>query len=146
VDALLAQARRDVGRMVGYGSERSLQEGCRMAPNGEDDVTVLGRGARLQGDFVISGSIRIDGVFKGKIVAGRDVMLSPGATVEADIEGENVTVGGTLVGKVVARHRAALSSGGRLDGDIRSAALVVGDGAVFNGRSSMDTGGGDRGR
>jgi cytoskeletal protein CcmA (bactofilin family) len=117
-----------------------------VAPNGENDVTVLGRGARLEGDFVISGSIRIDGVFKGRIVANRDVALSPGATVEADIEGENVTVGGALVGTVVARRRAELTSGGRLDGDIRSTALVIGDGAVFNGRSTMDSGGGDRGR
>jgi cytoskeletal protein CcmA (bactofilin family) len=118
-----------------------------MAPDrDDDDVTVLGRGARLEGDFVISGSIRIDGVFKGRIAAGRNVTLSTGANVQADIEGENVTVAGNLVGNVVAKHRAELASGGRLQGDVRSTALIVGDGAVFNGRSTMDAGGDRRDR
>lgn len=103
-----------------------------------DDLTVLGRGARLEGDFVISGSIRIDGVFKGKIAAEGGVTLSPGSDVEAHVEGENVTVAGRLRGNVVAKHRAELASGGRLEGDVRSAALVVVQGAVFNGRSVMD--------
>jgi cytoskeletal protein CcmA (bactofilin family) len=106
----------------------------------DDDVTVLGRGARLEGDFVISGSIRIDGVFKGRIAAGRNVTLSAEANVQADIEGENVTVAGSLVGNIVARGRAEVSPGGRLQGDVQSGALVVGDGAVFNGRSTMTVG------
>jgi hypothetical protein len=37
----------------------------------------------------------------------------------------------------LARSRAELGATARLDGDIRSGALVVGLGAVFNGRSIM---------
>jgi cytoskeletal protein CcmA (bactofilin family) len=102
-----------------------------------DDVTVLGRDASLEGDFAISGSIRIDGVFKGRIAAEGSVMLSQGSNVEAHIEGENVAVAGRLRGDVVARDRAELGATARLDGDIRSGALVMGLGAVFNGRSIM---------
>lgn len=102
-----------------------------------DDVTVLGRDARLEGDFAISGSIRIDGGFKGRIAAEGSVMLSEGSDVEADIEGENVAVAGRLRGDVVARGRAELGATARLEGDIRSSGLVIGLGAVFNGRSIM---------
>jgi cytoskeletal protein CcmA (bactofilin family) len=105
-----------------------------------DDVTVLGRGAQLEGDFVISGSIRIDGRFKGRIVAEGAVILTPGSIVEADIEGEDVSVGGALRGNVTAANRAELTSAGRLQGDISSRALVVAEGAIFNGRSTMSGG------
>ena len=104
------------------------------------DVTVLGRGARLEGDFVISGSIRIEGQFRGRIAAEGSVTLSPGCEVEADIEGEDVSVGGRLKGNVVAKNRAEVTSAGWLQGDIASRALVVAEGAVFNGRSSMNAG------
>lgn len=102
-----------------------------------DDVTVLGRDARLEGDFTISGSIRIDGVFKGRISAEGSVMLSEGSHIEAHIEGEHVVVAGRLLGDVVARDRAELGPTARLDGDIRSRVLLVGLGAVFNGTSIM---------
>lgn len=104
------------------------------------DVTVLGRGARLEGDFVISGSIRIEGRFKGKIAAEGAVTLSPGSEVEADIEGEDVSVGGRLRGNIVAKNRAEVTASGRLQGNIASKALVVADGAWFNGRSTMGGG------
>jgi cytoskeletal protein CcmA (bactofilin family) len=108
-----------------------------MADANDGDVTVLGRGARLEGDFVISGSIRIEGQFKGHIAAGGSVVLSPGSVVDADIEGEDVSVGGTLRGNVHAKNRAEVTSAGRLQGDIASRALIVAEGAYFEGRSSM---------
>jgi cytoskeletal protein CcmA (bactofilin family) len=112
--------------------------------DGNGDVTVLGRDARLEGDFVISGSIRIDGVFKGRIAAEGGVTLSSGCDVEADVKGTNVTVAGQLRGNVVARNRAEIASTAHVDGDVTSSALVVGQGAVFNGRSIMGGDGGGR--
>jgi cytoskeletal protein CcmA (bactofilin family) len=112
--------------------------------NERDDITVLGRDARLEGDFAISGSIRIDGAFKGRIAAEGSVMLSDGSDVQADIEGENVAVAGRLRGNIVARGRVELGASARLDGDITSNALSIDVGAVFNGRSIMAPDGSER--
>jgi cytoskeletal protein CcmA (bactofilin family) len=122
----------------------NTREGRPMANEARDDITVLGRDARLEGDFAISGSIRIDGAFKGRIAAEGRVMLSDGCDVQADIEGENVAVAGRLRGTIVARGRAELGASARLDGDITSSALSIGVGAVFNGRSIMARDGSER--
>ena len=59
-----------------------------MADNGE--VTIVGAGARLEGNVVSAGSLRIDGQVKGQINADGDVTLSPQSQVEADIRAQPV--------------------------------------------------------
>jgi cytoskeletal protein CcmA (bactofilin family) len=69
-----------------------------MAENGE--VTVVGVGARLDGNVVSAGSLRIDGQVKGQINADGDVTLSPQSQVEADIRAQNVSVAGRFKGNI----------------------------------------------
>ena len=106
-----------------------------MADNGE--VTVVGVGARIDGNLVSAGSLRIDGQVKGKIKAEGDVTLSPQSTVDADIQAQNVTVAGAFKGNITAQTRAELARGGRVEGNITSKVLVVAEGAVFAGQSIM---------
>lgn len=107
----------------------------------EDEVTVLGRRARLEGDLVAHGSLRIDGDFKGKIAAEGDVTLSAPSQVEADIQAQNVTAAGNFKGTIVARNRAELAGGGRVEGTITSKMLLIEEGAWFHGQSIMEESG-----
>jgi len=100
-------------------------------------VTVVGKGARLEGSIVSAGSLRIDGQVKGKITADGDVVLSPQSQVEADIEATNTTVAGRFKGNIVVRNKAELARGGRVDGNVSSKTLVVLEGATFSGQSIM---------
>jgi cytoskeletal protein CcmA (bactofilin family) len=109
-----------------------------MADNGE--VTIVGAGARLEGNVVSAGSLRIDGQVKGQINADGDVTLSPQSQVEADIRAQNVSVAGRFNGNIVVKDRAHLAKGGRIDGNITSKTLVVEEGGVFHGQSIMDAG------
>lgn len=102
------------------------------------EVTIVGQGAKLEGNVVSAGSLRIDGQVKGQINAEGDVLLSPQSQVEADIHAQNVVVGGRFKGKIDVKGRAEISRGGRVDGDITSKTLVVEEGAVFQGQSNMD--------
>jgi len=106
--------------------------------NGE--VTIVGAGARLEGNVVSAGSLRIDGQVKGQINADGDVTLSPQSQVEADIRAQNVSVAGRFNGNIVVKDRAHLAKGGRIDGNITSKTLVVEEGGVFHGQSIMDAG------
>ena len=90
--------------------ERSEDEpvpGPTEAPVGapKADVTVVGKGARLEGTVSISGSLQIEGHIKGEIKADDDVELLPHGRVEGDIEGQTVRVAGTVMGHVVAKGR-----------------------------------------
>ena len=116
---------------------RSDREGRRMAQD-NNEVTVVGPGARLEGTVVSAGSLRIDGSVKGQINADGDVILSPQSQVEADIRAENVSVAGRFVGNITVKGRAELARGGRIDGDVTSKTLVVQEGGVFCGQSIMD--------
>ena len=107
-----------------------------MSDNGE--VTVVGVGARLDGNVVSAGSLRIDGQVKGQINADGDVTLSPQIQVEADIRAQNVSVAGRFKGNIAVKGKAHLARGGRVDGNITSKTLVVEEGGIFHGQSIMD--------
>jgi cytoskeletal protein CcmA (bactofilin family) len=102
------------------------------------EVTVVGKGARLEGTLISAGSLRIDGQVKGKISAESDVLLSAHSHVEAEIQAQNVTIAGRFKGNIVVTGRAELARGGRVDGNVTSKSLVVAEGAIFNGQSIMD--------
>ena len=110
-----------------------------MADNGE--VTIVGVGARLEGNVVSAGSLRIDGHVKGQINADGDVELSPQSQVEVDIRAQNVSVAGRFKGNILVKGKAHLARGGRVDGNITSKTLVVEEGGIFHGQSVMDGGG-----
>jgi cytoskeletal protein CcmA (bactofilin family) len=107
-----------------------------MADNGE--VTVVGVGARIDGNLVSAGSLRIDGQVKGQVNADGDVSLSPQSQVEADIRAQNVSVAGRFKGNIAVKGKAHLARGGRVDGNITSKTLVVEEGGIFHGQSIMD--------
>lgn len=109
-----------------------------MSDNGE--VTIVGTGARLEGNVVSAGSLRIDGQVKGQINADGDVTLSAQSQVEADIRAQNVSIAGRFTGNIVVKDKAHLARGGRIDGNITSKTLVVEEGGVFHGQSIMDAG------
>jgi cytoskeletal protein CcmA (bactofilin family) len=122
------------GRGSGAGPEGT--EAGMAGENGE--VTIVGAGARLEGNVVSAGNLRIDGQVKGQINAEGDVALSPQSQVEADIRAQNVSIAGRLKGSIQVKGKAHLARGGRIDGNITSKTLVVEEGGVFHGQSIMD--------
>jgi len=109
-----------------------------MAEQQSGEVTIIGQGAKLEGTVVSAGSLRIDGQVKGQVNADGDVMLAPTSQVEADIRAQNVSVAGRFKGSIVVKGRAEIARGGRVDGNITSKTLVIEDGAIFQGQSTMD--------
>ena len=108
-----------------------------MAENSEE-VTIVGAGARLEGNVVSAGNLRIDGQVKGQINSDGDVTLSPQSQVEADIRAQNVSVAGKFKGNLIVKAKAHLARGGRVDGNITSKTLVIEEGGLFHGQSIMD--------
>ena len=105
-----------------------------MAENGE--VTVVGVGARLDGNVVSAGSLRIDGQVKGQINADGDVTLSPQSQVEADIRAQNVTVAGRFKGNIAVKGKAHLARGGASTATSRRSRSSSKKAASSTGRAS----------
>ncbi len=99
--------------------------------------SVLSKGTQAEGTIHSKGSIRIDGEVKGRIEAVGDVMIGETASVDSDIEGNNVIIAGTVVGNVRASGKLDLLSTGNLKGEVYSCGLVVSEGAKFTGSFHM---------
>lgn len=107
--------------------------------NGSANVVSLGPRDILQGRLEIQGELHVAGTVEGDLKASGDISVDAGATVQAAIEGANVSVRGQVTGNVTARKRLLLGGSGRLNGDVRVARLTVEDGATLNGNVTMQS-------
>lgn len=94
---------------------------------------ILAEGTEVTGTLTFDDTVRIDGVFRGKIRSDTTLVLGPTADVEAEIEVGELVVHGRLRGRVVARERTTIRATGVVDADLVSGRLSVESGARFNG-------------
>ena len=107
------------------------------AQNGGTNVVSLGPRDVLQGRLEIQGDLKVAGNVEGDLKASGDVSVDSTATIQAAIEGANVSVRGQVTGNVTAKKRLTLGGSGRLNGDVRVSRLTVEDGATLNGNVTM---------
>ena len=105
--------------------------------DGGSNVVSLGPRDILQGRLEIQGDLKVAGNVEGDLKASGDVTVDSTATIQAAIEGANVSVRGQVSGNVTARKRLTLGGSGRLSGDVRVGRLTVEDGATLNGNVTM---------
>ncbi|MBT3229992.1 MAG: polymer-forming cytoskeletal protein [Candidatus Marinimicrobia bacterium] len=99
--------------------------------------TIVGRGTHISGDMNINGSAHINGTVDGSIEATGFVTVSESGVVKGGIKGEYAIIGGIVGGNIEVKGKVALGKAGRLKGDVIATRLIIEDGAVFHGRSSM---------
>jgi cytoskeletal protein CcmA (bactofilin family) len=100
--------------------------------------TVIGSSIVVDGEISGEEPLIILGTVKGKIAAAGSVVVESGATVEADVEGQTVTVSGKLTGNVTAREKLDLRPESKMVGNAKAPRIVVADGAAFKGNVDMD--------
>ena len=100
--------------------------------------TVIGSGIIVDGEISGEEPITILGTVKGKVAVAQNVIIEAGATVEADIEGQTVTVSGKVTGNVTAREKLELRPESKMVGNAKAPRIVVADGATFKGNVDMD--------
>jgi cytoskeletal protein CcmA (bactofilin family) len=109
--------------------------------NGGTNVVTLGPRDVLQGRLEIQGDLKVAGTVEGDLKASGDITVDATATIQAAIEGANVSVRGQVTGNVTAKRRLTLAGTGRLNGDVKVGRLTVEDGATLNGNVTMSAGG-----
>ncbi len=104
----------------------------------EDEVKAfMGSGTEFEGKLVFSGSVRVDGHFKGDILGGGMLISGEGSRIEGTISVENIVISGDVFGNLEAKDKVEIDSKGRLFGDMVSTVLVIQEGAVFEGNCRM---------
>jgi len=100
-------------------------------------MNLLGKGAFFNGELKVTGSIRIDGEFEGKMEVSESVIIGKTGRIKGTVISKDAVIGGNLEGNVDASERIELQSGSHLAGDITCRGLVVEDGVFFEGNCKM---------
>ncbi len=98
--------------------------------------TVLGVSTVIKGSLSCKGNIRLDGQFTGTLDITGNVLVGEQAVIKADIDANNVSIAGEVHGNVTGKRVQILQSG-RVWGDINAESLATDDGAIIDGKVSM---------
>lgn len=101
--------------------------------------SIIGEEAEFSGDFKLKGSLRIDGVFSGKIISEGKVIVGKTGHVKTNIKARNVIIAGRVDGNIYAFETAELLSEAQIQGDIIASNLKMQDGVIFEGRAQIKT-------
>lgn len=98
----------------------------------------LDKDTSVTGDIVFKETFRIDGRFKGKILAGNGLLIGENAEVEADIEVNRLSINGRVKGLLKAKEMIEIFANGRVSGTLITPRLVIEEGAFFQGACQME--------
>jgi cytoskeletal protein CcmA (bactofilin family) len=109
----------------------------RNAKSSEID-SLIGISARIEGDLVFTGGLRIDGEVHGNVIAsqGGDSLLivSEHARIEGEVRCANLVVNGYIAGTVYSTELLELQPKGRIHGDVHYRLLEMHGGALVTGK------------
>jgi cytoskeletal protein CcmA (bactofilin family) len=104
--------------------------------NSEKLETLIGGNSSFKGNIDSKGTVRIDGSIEGNINADW-VVIGEKAGVRGDISSRGIIVGGRIDGNLHAKEIVEIRNKGKVYGEIHTGKLTVLEGAVFEGKSSM---------
>jgi cytoskeletal protein CcmA (bactofilin family) len=99
--------------------------------------TFLGQGAELEGKLKVTGTLRLDGNFKGQISGAGTFIVGEGANIESDIHVSNLFNSGEIRGNVIADEKIEIRADGKVIGSIQTPALVMDEGGIIEGNCRM---------
>jgi cytoskeletal protein CcmA (bactofilin family) len=101
------------------------------------EMNLFGRGTVIEGTVRVENSIRVDGILKGKLVCKNTLTVGISGEIEGEIEAKNAIIGGKIKGKINVAEKLLLETKSSLIGELRASKLIIEEGAVFEGTSSM---------
>ena len=104
----------------------------------KDIKTLIGEGCKVEGNFFVPTTTRIDGIIKGDLTGENGIVIGGQGKVEGNVCAAEVVVYGNVKGNIEA-DKLELKRGANVNGDITANNMVTEQGAVFNGRCSMKT-------
>ncbi len=104
--------------------------------NTEKLESFIGENTTFKGNIDTKGTLRIDGRIEGDVTADW-VIVGEKAQVKGNINGRGIVVGGRVDGNLRAKEIIEIRNKGQVYGEIFSSKLTVSEGAVFDGKSSM---------
>ncbi|MBC7380049.1 MAG: polymer-forming cytoskeletal protein [Burkholderiaceae bacterium] len=100
--------------------------------------SLIAHGSRIEGHFIFTEGLRVDGEVVGDIRAGDAqpsiLVISESATVNGEIHADHVIINGAINGPVYASELLELQPKARIAGNVHYKALEMHQGAVIAGQ------------
>ena len=99
--------------------------------------TIIGEDVEIEGTIRTTGLIRIDGTLKGEGRCKGPVIIGESGRIQGNITAENVLVAGMVTGNLYVNERLEITETGKIFGDIAAKSLIISEGGILKGKSSM---------
>ena len=105
----------------------------------------IDEGSKIEGKYTFTGTgtLLLNGEFRGEIVTTDAVIVGEKAVVNATIRAATVVIIGEVLGNVQASGRVELKGTARVFGDLEAPVVVIEEGVLFRGQCRMATTGAD---
>lgn len=110
-----------------------------MAHQHAGSETIIAQGVKVEGDFKSNGDITIDGELNGSLQTAASLHVGESAVIHAEVAAKQAVVAGVIVGNLQIQDGLQLMSTSQVTGDIVTNRLSIAEGAVVNGRISMNS-------
>ncbi len=103
----------------------------------EEMNAFLGEGTEFEGKLSFTGSVRLDGRFKGEIFSEGTLVVGDSASIEGEIDVSEIIVSGEIKGSITASKRIEIHAPGKVFGNIQSPVVIIDEGVIFEGTCKM---------
>ncbi|GMV99621.1 MAG: hypothetical protein AMXMBFR84_07600 [Candidatus Hydrogenedentota bacterium] len=100
-------------------------------------VTIIGQGTTVVGELKSKGTVRIEGVFSGRMHSDDTIVVQETGRVKADLVAGQIVISGEVEGNVYAHDRLEITTQGKLVGDIIAPRVSIAEGVLFEGKCTM---------
>ena len=110
----------------------------RRNPAGSNGLTAfIDEGSEIEGRYTFSGTVMLNGRFKGEISTTDTLIIGEKGVMNGDIRAGQVLISGEVVGNVSAAERVELKRTARVFGDVEAPIIVVEEGVLYEGHCRM---------
>jgi len=123
-----------------FGKEKSQGEITPVISNrsaSKDVTTLIGEGCKVEGNFFVPTTTRIDGIIKGDLTGEIGIIIGTKGLVEGNVCAKEVVVYGNVKGNIEA-DKLELKRGSNINGDLSVNNLHTEIGAIINGTCTMN--------
>lgn len=100
-------------------------------------TTLIGEGCKVEGNFFVPTTTRIDGIIKGDLTGEIGIIIGNKGMVEGNVCAKEVVVYGNVKGNIEA-DKLELKRGSNINGDLIVNNLHTEIGAIMNGSCTMN--------
>jgi cytoskeletal protein CcmA (bactofilin family) len=111
------------------------------APKNNAELSAyIDESSEIEGKYTFSGTVMLNGKFKGEILSSDTLIIGEKGVVNATIHAGVVLVNGEVTGNILGNDRVELRGTARVHGDVEAPVVVVEEGVVFEGHCRMTRG------